>query len=163
MKKECEFFSGKLLEFAMGELEAEPELKKKIEEHVSICTDCWKKVDGYRKAGETAASVMKVDFSDDVWEMQRKEIIRKVTQKPDVAGAVRKFLTGLLTVNRLAAGFALVLMLATGTVAGLKYHDYAEKLKAERVMISKVDMLENMEIIERLDFYKKLSERPVSL
>lgn len=158
MKKECAFFDGKLLEYAMDELEAEPELKKKVEEHVSGCADCWKKADGYRRAMRTAAGVMKVDFSDEVWEVQRREIIRRVTHKTDVLRAVREFLGRLLTTRRLAAGFALTLVLAAGAGAGYRYYANARQLHAERTMISKVDMLENMELIERLDFYKKMSQ-----
>jgi hypothetical protein len=158
MKKECVFFDDKLLEFAFGELEAEPDLKKKVEEHVAICEDCWKKVDEYKRAARAAAGAMKVDFSEEVWEIQRKEIIKRITYRPDYAAAVKKFLLGLITTQKLAAGFALLIFLAAGAGAGLKYREYTEKLKAERTMISKVDMLENIDIIERLDFYRKMSE-----
>ncbi len=158
MKKECGFFRDKLADFAMNEMDAEPELKKKIDEHVSICTDCWKVVDAYRKAAETAASVMRVEFSDDVWEMQRREIIKKATHKADVLGALRKSLGSFLITRKLAAGFALAVMVAAGAGAAYKYNSYRQEIRAEKTIISRLDMLENMEIIERLEFYKKISE-----
>lgn len=163
MKKECGFYDDKLLEFSFGELDAEPELKKKVEEHLAICIECWEKVDGYRKTSATAAAAMKVDFSDEVWEMQRREIIKRATYKVDVLAEIRNFITGLLTTRKLATGFALLVFLAVGSGAGYNYFKYAEKLKSERVMISKVDMLENIEIIERLDFYKKMAETRAAL
>lgn len=163
MKKECEFFDDKLLEYALGELDTEPELKKKIGEHIGICTDCWKKVDEYRQASAMAASVMKVDFSDDVWAVQRKEIIRRVTYRVDVLEVIRKFLVKVMTTRKLAAGFAMLIMLAAGAGAGFKYHAYQENLKAERTMTSRIDMFENMEIIERLDFYKTMNDERIQL
>jgi len=159
MKKECEFFDDKLLEYAFGELDAEPELKKKIEQHTGICTDCWHKVDEYKKASAAAAEAMNVEFSQDAWELQRKEIIKRVTYRPDVPANIRKFFVNLLTTRKLATGFALMMVLAAGAGAGIKYHNYSKQLQAERTMITKVDMLENIGIIERLDFYKKLSEK----
>jgi anti-sigma factor RsiW len=163
MKKECEFFDDKLLEYALGELEAEPELKKKIEEHTGICTDCWKKVDGYKSTAAAAATAMKVELSEDAWELQRKEIIKRATYRVDVPAEIRKFLLNLLTTRKLATGFALFIVLAAGAGAGIKYYNYSKQLQAERTMITKVDMLENIEIIERLDFYKKMSENKALL
>ena len=163
MKKECEFFQDKLLEYSLGELDAEPELKKKIEEHIGICTDCWKKVDDYKRTSAAAAEAMKVELSGDAWELARKEIIKRVTYKPDVMAAVRKFLHSLLTTRKLATGFALLVFLAAGTAAGVNYYNYSKQIRAERAMITKVDMLENIDLIERLDFYKKFSEKKALL
>ena len=159
MKKECEFFDDKLLEYALGELDAEPGLKKKIEEHIAICTDCWKRVDDYKKTSAAAAAAMKAGLSEDAWELQRKEIIKRVTYRPDVMAEIRKFLTKLLTTRKLATGFALLIVLAAGAGAGIMYYNYSKQLQAERTMITKVDMLEYIDIIERLDFYKKMSEK----
>jgi hypothetical protein len=163
MKKECMFFDDKLLEYALAELDTEPELKAKIEGHTSICMDCWKKVDAYKKTSAAAAAAMKVDLSEEVWEVQRKEIIKRVTYRVDVLAEIRKYILKMLTTRKLAAGFALFMFLAAGAGAGFRYFEYSEKLKSERVMISRVDMLENIEIIERLDFYKKMAEKRSSL
>jgi hypothetical protein len=163
MKKECEFFSDKLLEYAFNELDGEPELKKKIEEHTAICTDCWNKVDGYRKTSAAAAAAMKPEFSEDVWEMQRRQIIKRVTHKVDVIAEARKFLKNVLTTRKLAAGFALFVALAAGAGAGFTYYSHEEKLREERVITAKIDMFENMGVIERLDFYKKMQEKGIEL
>lgn len=163
MKKECGFFDDKLLEYSLDELEAEPELKKKIEDHIGICTDCWKKADAYKQTAAAAREAMKVDFSEETWEMQRKEIIKRVTYRPDILAAVRKFLVSLLTTRKLASGFAMMVFLAVGTGAGVKYYNYTKQIQAERTMISKVDLLDNMDLIERLDFYKKISDKKAML
>jgi anti-sigma factor RsiW len=163
MKKECEFFKGKLIDYALDELDAEPELKKKIEEHTASCTDCWAEVDGYRKTSSLAASVMRVDFSGDVWEMQRKQIIKRVTRRVNVLAEIGKFFTAAFTTRKLAAGFALFIVLAAGVGAGAVYYNNAKQLEKERTITSRIDLLDNMEIIERLDFYKEMSDQGVAL
>jgi len=158
MKKECEFFREKLRDYAMGGLESEPELVRKISEHTAICAECWNEADAYKKAMETAASVMRVEFSEDVWEMQRREIIKRVTYRPDIIAGIKKALASFFTTRRLAAGFALALIVAAGAGAAFRHYSYTRELKTEQTVISRLDMLENIEIIERLEFYKKLSE-----
>lgn len=163
MKKECEFFSGKLLEYVYNELDAEPALKKKIEEHIAICTDCWKKVEDFRATSAAAADSMKPEFSEEVWEMQRRQIIKRIKHRVDVAAEIRKFLKNILTTRKLAAGLALFIMLAAGAGAGFTYYRHQEQLRTERIITAKIDMFENMGVIERLDFYKKMHEKGITL
>jgi anti-sigma factor RsiW len=157
MKKECEFYDDKLLEYACGELT--PGLEKKVSEHTAICVDCWKKVDGYKKASQVAASAMKVDFSDEIWEMQRREIIKRVTYRVNIWKELVKFLVKSFSTRKLAAGFALFILLAAGGAAGFKYFQHEKVLEAQMTITNKIDMFENMAIIERLDFYTKMSDR----
>lgn len=159
MKKECEFYNDKLLEHAYGELT--PDLEKKVSEHIGICVDCWKKADGYKKASKVAAAAMQVDFSGEVWEMQRREIIKRATYRVNIWKEAVKFLVDIFSGRRLAAGLALFILLAAGGVAGFKYFQHEKVLEAQMTITNKIDMFDNMPIIERLDFYSKMSDSEV--
>lgn len=159
MKKECEFYSDKLLDYAYGELPLE--LEKRVSEHAAICVDCWKEVDGYKKAAQVAASAMTVDFSGDIWEMQRREIIKRVVYRPNIFKEAVKFLVRSFSARKLAAGLALLVLMAAAGAFGLKYLNDEKTLEAQMNITNKIDMFDNMPIIERLDFYKKMSDSRV--
>ena len=161
MKKECEYFSDKLMDYAVGELA--PEFLARVQEHAGMCTDCWKKVDEYKKAASVAADAMRVDFTDEVWEMQRREIIKKATYRVNVLAEIGKFIVKAISARKLAAGVALLILLAAGTGAGYMYFKNEQQKQMEKTITNKIDMFDNMALIERLDFYEKMSESGAEL
>ncbi|MCX8093079.1 MAG: zf-HC2 domain-containing protein [Candidatus Goldbacteria bacterium] len=161
MKKECEFFRDKLLDYSMDELDAD--IVEKVKAHLEICPDCWKIVDDYKKINSITVNVLKVDFSDDIWEMERKEIIRRVTQKIDLKKEIIRILKILFTVKRvLTAAVVTILLVTCITFGGIQYKKNQE-LNKEKIIIENIGLLENLEILERLDFYKKLGEKRTNL
>ncbi len=161
MKKECEFFRDKLLDYSIGELA--DDISEKVKEHIEICPDCWKIVDDFKKTNSITAGVLKVDFSDDIWEMERKEIIKRATQKIDIKKEIMNILKILFTAKRvLTAAAAAILLIFCITIGGIQYKKNQE-LSKEKTIIENIGLLENIEILERLDFYKKLGEKGVNL
>lgn len=161
MKKECQFFRDKLLDYSIGELE--PDISEKVKEHIEICTDCWKIVDDYKKISSITVDILKVDFSEDIWEMERKEIIKRITQKIDIVKEIKNILKILFTTNRvLTAVFATILLVFCITVGGVQYKKNKE-LNKEKIIIENIGLFENIELLERFDFYKKIAEKGVDL
>jgi hypothetical protein len=161
MKKECEFFRDKLLDYSIGELDLT--LSEKVKEHIEICPECWKIVNDYKKTQSISAELLKVDFSDEIWEMERKEIIQRVTRKIDIGKEIINRLKILFTVKRVfAATIATILLILSITVGGIQFKKNQE-LNKEKIIIENISLLENIAILERFDFYKKLEEKGVNL
>jgi predicted anti-sigma-YlaC factor YlaD len=161
MKKECEFFREKLFDYVSGELT--PDVTEKVKEHVGICPDCWQIVDDYKKANSTAVNVLKVDFTEDVWEIERKEIIKRVTQKTDVRKEIIKALKILFTTKRVLTSAVATVVLVCFISIGMIQYNQNQELNKEKQIIQNVGLFEDMGILERLDFYQKIAEKGVNL
>ena len=161
MKKECEYFADKLLDYSMEELE--PDIAEKVKQHIEICPECWKITDDYKKTSSITAGVLKVDFSEDVWEMERKEIIKRATQKTDIKKVIVKIFKMLFTAKRvLTAAVATIIFICSITTGFIQYKKNQELTK-EKHIIQNIDLFENIEILERLDFYQKINEKGINL
>ncbi|HDQ26374.1 MAG TPA: hypothetical protein ENN43_06490 [bacterium] len=153
MSDKCGFPRDRLMEYVYSGTEEAKDIAE-IEAHIKGCAGCAEKAAGYKSAIK-AYSEIKVDFSEDVWDIQRQEIIRKIRkERKDPFAAVLKVFSFVFGHKKL--GFALLLVALAGVWAG-HYRNQAA-LQRDRVMIEKVDVLENMEILERLDFYRDLAE-----
>lgn len=161
MKKECGFFRDRLFDFSIGEIE--PDIAEKIKEHIELCPDCWKIVDDYKRTDSTVAGILKVDFSEDIWQMERKEIIKRATQKIDIKKEVLKILKMLFTTKRvLTAAVATVLLVFCVMVGGIQYKK-SQELNKQKIVIQNIGLFENIELLERLDFYKKINDKGIDL
>ena len=161
MKKECEFFRDKLLYYSIDELDTE--LSQKIKEHIEICSDCWKIVDDYKRTNTLIIDVLKVKFTEDIWEMQRKEIIKRVTQKFNIKKEIINILKLLFTTKRVLTAAVFTFLLLFSITFGTIHYKKIQELNKEKVIIQNIDLLENMQLLERLEFYKKLNEKGVNL
>jgi len=161
MKKECEFFREKLSDYVSGE--RTPDIAEKVKEHVEICPDCWQITDDYKKANSTVSDVLSVDFSEDVWEMERKEIIKRAMQKTDIGKEIIKRLKILFTAKRVLTSAVVTIILVCFIGTGVIQYNKSQEIKKERQIIQNIGLLKNMEILERLDFYKKIAESGVNL
>jgi|YelNatPaOPRAMG01_1025707.scaffolds.fasta_scaffold15432_6 hypothetical protein len=161
MKKECEFFRDKLLDYSIEELDTE--ISQKVKEHIEICPECWKIVDDYKKTNSLITGMLKVNFSEDVWEMERKEIIKRATQKIDIKKEIIKIFKLLFTTRRvLTAAVLTIFLVFCITLGGIQYKKNQE-LNKEKIIIENIGLLENMELLERLDFYKEINKKGVNL
>ena len=158
MKNKCDSLEEKIIEFVYGE--AEPGTEEEIKAHLDSCEGCKRKVAGYKKVAERAGSI-KVDFSDDIWRMQRESIIRRVRKEKDagVLGWLGKAVRGLFEARKLSFALAVLLLIAVG--AGIQNYKKNEMLARDKAITEKFELYENLEILERLDFYAEVSQKGV--
>jgi hypothetical protein len=150
MKKECAETRANLVEYLYDEAGDEG-MRERVKTHLRGCGDCSAELEKLKKI-ESAAKGMKVEFPDAVWDMHRKGILA------GLARTKRKDFIFDLHFDIKRAGIALALVLII--IGVLTQFGNITKFIAQRTpsVMDDVDMVQNIEIIERLDFYKKLSK-----
>jgi anti-sigma factor RsiW len=150
--KKCGIKSETLVDYIYGEIEPGGDING-LEAHISGCPGCRAELERLRAVREAGAS-LKVDFSADVWNMQRSAIMKELKKKKKTGMDVFEFLRGKFPAGAILAA-ALILMVA-GAVITFFYH--AKAVEQQRTFAEKSEMLQNLDVIERLDFYEKISE-----
>jgi hypothetical protein len=150
MKKECAETRANLVEYLYNET-GDKDMLARIKAHLHGCGECSAELEKFKKI-ELAAKGMKVEFPDAVWDMHRKGILAGLarTKKKNLVFDFR------FDIKRAGIALALVLII----VGVLTQFGNITKFIAQRTpsLMDDVDMVQNIEIIERLDFYKKLSK-----
>jgi predicted anti-sigma-YlaC factor YlaD len=154
MKRDCGFIQENLLDYVYHELN-NAKLKKDIDEHIKECPECVEKVEQYREI-ESTVKEMKVEFSDSVWELHRRGIHEKLNRKePGLLNNFAAFLKHFFSLRQI--GVALLVLLLAGV--GTQYFRGVQSTEDQRIVTEQMDMFQNMEIIERLEFYTQISEK----
>ena len=92
-----------------------------------------------------------------------KEIIKRATQKIDIKKEIIKIFKLLFTTRRvLTAAVLTIFLVFCITLGGIQYKKNQE-LNKEKIIIENIGLLENMELLERLDFYKEINKKGVNL
>ena len=152
--KKCWTKSELLVDYIYGELDDRAKAHE-VEDHIKTCPECAREA-AELEAVLKAAKANTVDFSEDIWAMQRQNITRKIRKAAAPAGSFLKLLRTAFGVKVLSAAAAILVMAGVGTV----YYRAVIMPKAEQPAISeKIELLQNLEIIERLDFYEKMSQK----
>jgi anti-sigma factor RsiW len=150
--KKCGIKEETLVDYLYGEIGPGGE-KDSLEEHIRACPECRaeiKKLEALRAAAES----MKVDFSPDIWDMHRASVMKGLKK----IGKRKNFISGLFGAHvpaRALLAAALIVLLAG---AGVTYFYHVKAEEQQKVFAEKAEMLQNLDVIERLDFYEKISE-----
>jgi anti-sigma factor RsiW len=151
MEGKCGMIKDTIIEYIYGELE--PGKRALFEAHLKECPECAKLAAGYAKVREAFEKV-RPEMTQEDFDFHRENTVAKINEpQPGIIDRIKSF----LTVQKLAYAMAVLLLVAAGAGTGY-YTSYTGKLAKEKAIAEKMDMLENMEIIERLDFYKQMSE-----
>ncbi len=156
MSKKCGMDREEIIDYINGETEA-PKKRDEIKKHLKECEECAGEAEKYRNIIKSVKTI-KADFSEDVWAMQRESIIRKLREekKESLPARFFKFVSGVFSLRR--AGLAFLLLAAFG--AGFFYYgSYRQgiSLEKERKITKNLEFYESLEVLERLDYYKKIS------
>jgi len=149
------FTKEEILDFVCGEI-ADADKKQEIEEHIKSCAQCAAVEKEYRAVTD-AANTLSVDFSEDIWKMQRDSIIRRLRKTESVFDKIRVFAAGLFEIKKIGVAFLLVLFIG----AGATVYKHNKTLARDKAITEKMEFFENMEIIERLEFYEKVAEEVI--
>jgi|GEM_PF-1861758 len=153
--KDCAKVKELLVDYAYNESARED--RQFVESHIERCALCAEELEGIKKTA-SAASSMKAELPEHMWDMHLNGIMKRLN-KP----AKKVFAFNLkfgFNIRPLAAGFAGLLMIAAGTLAYFGYFNKSMPSDSrETEMAESLDMMQNMEIIERLEFYKTMTEK----
>lgn len=151
--KDCAKIKELLPDYAYGETGKDDTAF--IQAHIAKCGECLAELDKIKKIAQ-AASGLKAELPQHMWDMHLKGIISRLDEPVKKGFALPAW----LNVRVLAAGFAVFMMLVAGTFTYFGYFKKALPVKGtETEMAESLDMFENMEIIERLEFYKTMTEK----
>jgi anti-sigma factor RsiW len=150
--KKCGIKEETLVDYLYGEIVPGKE-KEALEAHIRSCPECGA---GIKKleALQAAAVSMKVEFSPDIWEMHRAAVIKRLKKKEKQGGFAYGFFRTRVPARALWAA-ALIVLLAG---AGVTYYYHVKSEEQQKVFAEKSELLQNLDVIERLDFYEKISE-----
>lgn len=140
-----------LIEYVYSE--AEPAKVAAIEAHIKECAQCGKLAAQYVKIASDASG-FGVDLSEAALEKQRRAIVNELN-KEDRQGNLGLALRRFFTTQKLAYALSLMLLVGAGAGAGIYKSKEARESKA---MATQMEMLQDLEMLERLEFYKAVSE-----
>ena len=153
MKKECGITNELLVDYIYGEI-TDAAKQAEIETHIKTCASCGaeiKQLDLVKKAARNAG----INFSADIWDVHRQGILRKLAKKENVFKNLKEAFFSAFDVK--VFGLAAVILLLTG--AGLQYYSMLKVSQEQKAMAGQMELLQNFDIIERLDFYEKISKK----
>jgi hypothetical protein len=149
--KKCTISSGTLVDYIYGEIDDVSKLHE-IELHIKSCPDCLMEI-GRLEAVKKAAEANRVDFPEEIWSVQRQNILRKIRTDAPAKKSFGGIFHGIFDVKKLSLAALIIIMAGIGT----QYYRNVKILDEQKAMADKMELLQNMEIIERLDFYEKMS------
>jgi anti-sigma factor RsiW len=149
--KKCGIKSELLADYIYGEIEDKARLRS-LEQHIKDCPDCTREA---AELGEIlkAAKAARVDFSGDIWSMQRQNIIRKIRKIKAPGKGLSAVWHALFDIKKLSVAAVILVMVGVGA----QYYRYIKASQEQSAIADKLELLQNLEIIERLDFYEKMS------
>ncbi len=156
MKFDCKFIEENLIEYIYEEI-SDPDISAGIKEHLKLCFKCREKYEAYMKIKESAKKIA-VNFPEEVWDLHRQEIKKKITTKKSIADIKEKIFS-LFNIKKLAFAFLVLLFVFVG-FQFVKINQ--EKVKYKSI-IENMELLENISLIEQLDFYIKIKEGDFNL
>ncbi len=147
MNEKCGITDETLVDYVYDEIE-DAAKRKEVEEHIKTCAECGagvKELELVKKTAENAD----VDFSDDIWDVHRQGVLRKLAKKEKPMRNFREVF------NVKTFALAAIILLMSGV--GLQLYRSFQATQEQQVIADKADLLQNIDIIERLDFYEEIS------
>lgn len=153
MKKQCPVTNETLADYVYGEIE-DASKKSEIEGHIKNCRECadeTARLNLIKKAAKNAD----IDFSPDIWAVHSRGVLHKFARQENAFLKFKEAFFSAFDVKVL--GLAALILLLTGV--GLQYYKVFKVIQDRKAMAEQMELLQNFEIIERLDFYEKISKK----
>jgi|SRR5208283_4277065 len=144
MDEKCKSIEERLTEYIYNEL---PEnLKAEFDMHINSCEKCRLEVEEQRKILSLFQD-MKVDFSEDVWHIQRQMIMRKLeTEKKGLLELLRSN----IAIRRLGYAFIILFFIGVSAFAYIRHIMYEKDIVKNLEMFQNIDVIEELEILEHM-------------
>ena len=126
--KKCGIKNEMLVDYIYGETVTGGG-RASLEAHINGCPECRAELEKLKAIMEAAASI-KVDFSGDIWNMQRSAIMKKLKRKEKSGANAFEFFRGRLPSGAVLAA-ALILMVAG---AGITYFYHTRSMEQQRTL-----------------------------
>jgi len=146
MDEKCRKIKESITEYVYNELQGE--LKSEFEAHLNSCPECRQEAE-QQKQILSAYQSMKVDFSEDVWLVQRQNIIKKL--EAGKKGILQTIFSNML-VRRLSYAMIVMIFIGISTFA------YVRHMLIEKEIVKNLDMYQNMDVIEQLDILEHIAD-----
>ena len=153
MKKQCGISNELLVDYIYGEMEDAAKVKE-LELHLKTCDSCAAEVKGLNLV-KKAAHNADINFSADIWAVHKQGILRKLSHKKNVFVSLKEKFFSIFDFKVL--GLAVLVLLMGGV--GIQYYNVLKVSQEQKAIAEQMELLQNFEIIERLDFYQKISKK----
>ena len=153
MKKECQINSELLVDYVYGEI-TDVKKQSEVESHIKTCASCAAEVKKLKMVIE-ASKLNEVKFSSDIWAIHKEGILKKLKKADNPIQYLRERFHAIFDFKVL--GVATLILLMTGV--GIQYYKVIKVSQNQKAIAEQMELLQNFEIIERLDFYQKVSRQ----
>lgn len=151
MPEKCRIKDEELVELFYGE-SSDPGL----EAHAALCPECSRKIAGFKTVTGIIESSRK-ELPREAWDLHAAGVMSKIRKSRQIRIKMPSFLKTLFA-NRFvvtgAAAFAAVMFVAG---AGFIFTQKSNVYDRDRAVLERVEMFENMEVLERLEFYSRIA------
>ncbi|GEM_PF-5427820 len=156
MKLDCKFVEENMIEYIYEE-SLDPEILAGIKEHLKLCFKCRERVDAYMKIKESAKKIV-VNFPEEVWDLHRQEIKKKIT-KISIVDDIKEKIFSIFNIKKLVFAFLVLLFV----FAGFEFVKINQEKVKYKSIIENMELFENISLIEQIDFYAKIKEGDFNL
>ncbi len=157
MSIDCKFIEEKLIEYVYDEITDNYTIEE-IKQHLKICFKCREKYEAYIKIKENIKKI-DINFPEEVWDLHRQEIKKKLYERKTAIAVIKETIFNLFNIKKIVFAFLIILFAFVG-IQFVKTNQENEKYKK---IIENIDILENISVIEQLDFYTKIKEGDFNL
>ncbi len=151
MAEKCRIKDEELIELFYGE-SSDPGL----EVHAAACAECARKLAGM-KAVTGVIESSRMELPREAWDLHTRGVMARIKKSRQLKIKMPSFIKSLFA-SRLvltgAAAFAAVVFVAG---AGLLFNQKTKVYDRDRAVLERIEMFENMEVLERLDFYSRIA------
>lgn len=152
MKKLCGITNELLVDYIYGEMEEISKVKE-LEGHLQSCASCAAEVKELNLV-KRAAQNADINFSADIWAVHKQGVLRKLEKRENVFLKMKEAFFSTFSFKVL--GLAALVLLMSGV--GIRYYHVLKVSQEQKAISEQMELLQNFEIIERLDFYEKISK-----
>lgn len=153
MKKQCGITNELLVDYIYGEIENTAEVSG-LEAHIKGCVSCAAEVDELNLVKKSSKNA-EIDFSADIWAVHKQGVLRKLEKHENVFLKMKEAFFSTFSFKVL--GLAALVLLMGGV--GIQYYNVLKVSQEQKAIAEQMEFLQNFEIIERLDFYQKISKK----
>lgn len=153
MKTECGITDEILVDYTYDEI-LDAAKRAEIDTHIKKCEACTARVNQLELV-KKAAKNAKIDFPADIWAVHKQGVLRKLAKRENLLMNIKEAFFSFFDVK--VYGLAVLILLLTGV--GLQYYKIIKASQEQKTMAEQQELLQNFEIIQRLDFYEKISQK----
>ena len=153
MKKQCGITNELLVDYIYGEIE-DASKAESLAAHIKVCASCAAEVDELNLVKKASGNAG-INFSADIWAVHRQGVLRKLEKHENVFLKMKEAFFAAFSFKVL--GLAALVLLMGGV--GIRYYSVLKVTQEQKAIAEQMELLQNFEIIERLDFYEKISKK----